>query len=105
MDFEKNAKYTVSLGSDIAHILGFHEHIPYFLSFGTLKVRSLFQSSAHGNKGKMLIYCDIIEQSYMSDKFFNILCMLSREYSSTKNLIHVSFPNPVWHKIKNGQLI
>ena len=28
--------------------------------------------------------------------------MLSREYSLTRNSIHVSFDNPVWHKIENG---
>ena len=30
MNFKKNSKYAVSLGSDIAHILGFLKDTPYF---------------------------------------------------------------------------
>ena len=28
--------------------------------------------------------------------------MISREYSLERNTIHVSFKNPVWHKVDNG---
>ena len=50
----------------------------------------------------MLIYCDPFKQSYMSNELSNIFTMISREYSLERNTIHVSFKNPVWHKVDNG---
>ena len=98
MDFKKTSKYSVSLGTDIAQILGFHAHTPYYATPDTgLKLKPSFQSSAQGNLDHMLIYCDAIEQSYMSNELSNIFIMISQEYT-----IHASFKNHVWHKVDNG---
>ena len=103
MVFKKTSKYSVSLGRDIAQILGFHAHTPYYATlYDGLKLKSTFQSSAQGNLDHMLIYCDAIEQSYMSNKLSNIFTIIYQEYSLERNTIHVSFKNPVWHKVDNG---
>ena len=51
------------LGVDIAQILGFQAHTPYYATPDTgLKLKSPLQSSTQGNKDQMIIYCEAIEK-------------------------------------------
>jgi len=103
MVFKKSSKFIVSLGRDLALILGFKADTPYFASVNEeFKIKSDFQSSVQGNLDHMLIYCDAIEQSYMANELTNIFAMISRKYDLERRSLHVPFENPVWHKLENG---